>query len=66
MLERIKAYIYGGQAVRSKNALRYSMGFNEIVALMQKATESPYDAVALAFDYGMEKGYRMAKAEGKK
>lgn len=60
MLDKIRAYIDGGQAVRSKNALRYSMGYSEIVAL---ATESPYDAVALAFDYGREKGYRMAKAD---
>ena len=66
MLDKIKAYIGDGQAVKSKNALRYSMGFNEIVALMQKATESPYDAVVLAFVYGMEKGSRMAKAEGKR
>ena len=65
MLEKIKAFIDGGQAVRSKNALRYSIGFNETVALMQKAAESPFDAVVLAFNYGREKGYRMAKAEGK-
>lgn len=66
MLDKIRAYIDGGQAVKSKNALRYSMGFDEIVALMQKATETPADAVLLAFRYGLEKGYRMEKAEVKR
>ena len=61
MLERIKAYIDGGQAV--KNKLRYTMVYSEIVALSQKAMEAPADAVVLAFNYGREKGYRMAKAE---
>lgn len=65
MLKRIKAYIDGGQAVRSKNALRYDMVGSEIVALRQKAIEAPADAVVLAFNYGREKGCRMAKAEGK-
>lgn len=36
MLEKIKAFIDGGQAVKSKSLLRYAMGFNETVALMQK------------------------------
>ena len=64
MLEKIKAYIDGGQAVRNK--LRYTMVYSEIVALSQKAIEAPAEAVVLAFNYGREKGYRMAKAEGKK
>ena len=60
MLDKIKAYIGGGQAAKSKNALRYTMVYSEIVAL---AAESPFDAVVLAFKYGREKGYRMAKAD---
>ena len=66
MLDKIRAYIDGGQAVRSKARRHYGMVLGEIVALSQKATETPAEAVVLAFDYGMEKGYRMAKAEAKK
>lgn len=60
-IEKIQRYID-----RTKvNKPNYSLRFSEWVALGCKADEDTLEIIALAFDYGMAKGYRAAKAKGK-
>lgn len=42
---------------------RYTLLVSEVNLLFQ---EGPFDGILLAFQYGMAKGYRAAKAEAKK
>lgn len=44
----------------------YQMLMKEMFALSHMSGEDPSRAICLAFDYGRAKGYRAAKAEGRK
>ena len=62
-IEKIRRYI---ELTDVKDGDKYSMRLSDICAiyeLINAGTE--YGAIAIAFDYGRAKGYRMARAEAK-
>lgn len=63
-LERIHRYIKQTNMPRSKLSY-YQMTWDDLSGLTQMR-EAFTDAVCLAFDYGMAKGYRAAKAEARR
>lgn len=48
-----------------KGTDRYQMNFGELTALMKFFKSAGIDAICLAFDYGMAKGYRAAGREAR-
>ena len=63
-LERMKGYIRRTK-IDPKTRDLYSMRICDIVALHDMPRFDLYDVICMAFDYGMAKGYRMAKKEDK-
>jgi len=63
-IEKMKRYIERTKMGRADN---YGLVFREAVELLHTATDtnSMFEIIALAFDYGKAKGYRAAKAEGR-
>lgn len=61
-IEKMKKYIERTKMGREDN---YGLVFGEVVELLHTATDtnSMFEIIALAFDYGKAKGYRAAKAE---
>ncbi len=66
-IEKIKQYI---DRTKMDKGTRYEMSFNEALTLAREANlsgdDSAFTAITLAFSYGKAKGYRAAKAEGRK
>ena len=62
-LERINRYI---ERTKLDPLPAYHLRLNEGFALADAARVSPVSTICLAFEYGMAKGYRAAKAEQKK
>ncbi len=64
-IEAILQYIQRGKVLGniSKN---YHLGTLELLELRCMALETPLDAICLAFEYGLTKGYHAAKREAKK
>ena len=63
--EKIERYIRRTR-LNPKDTMAYQIKFTEIVWLAHATEKLPIDAVCLAFNYGMAKGYRAAKAEVRK
>lgn len=63
-LERMKGYIRRTK-IDPKARDLYCMRFSEVVALRDEPRFELYDIICMAFDYGMAKGYRLAKKEDK-
>ena len=61
-IEKMQKYIERTKIKDAGNT--YTMLCKDIVALLNEENQS--DAILLAFDYGRAKGYRAAKAEGKR
>ena len=63
-IEKMKRYIKRTKMGRADN---YGLVFGETVELLHTATDtnSMFEIIALAFNYGKAKGYRAAKAEGR-
>lgn len=61
-LEKMEKYIEN-TPMKHKNL--YSLRLGEIMALYDAGNKELFRVVCLAFDYGMAKGYRMAKKEAK-
>lgn len=67
-IEKMQRYIERTKMGRADN---YGLVFREVVELLHTATDtntdtnSMFEIIALAFDYGKAKGYRAAKAEGR-
>lgn len=59
-IEQIEAYI---QKTKMKNKEPYAITYSEYLAL--SAIEDQVSVIERAFEYGMAKGYRMAKKEFK-
>lgn len=65
-IERIRRYVER-ETIRWNN--RYGMNMIEGLELSRAAYEAedlPLEIIVLAFNYGRAKGYRAAKAEGRK
>lgn len=65
-IERIRPYV---ERERIGQNNRYNMNMTEGLELSRAAYESedlPLGIIVLAFNYGRAKGYRAAKAEGRK
>ena len=65
-IERIRRYVER-ETIRWNN--RYGMNMIEGLELSRAAYEAedlPLEIIVLAFNYGQAKGYRAAKAEGRK
>lgn len=62
-LEHINRYI---ERTKQANVEFYQMNLAEMFAMAQAARQKPADMICLAFEYGMAKGYRAARAEAKK
>lgn len=62
-LEKIRKYIERTK-INKKTHLTYCMCVKEWNALVNQ-TSYPVEAVALAFDYGLAKGYRAGKRSNK-
>lgn len=62
-IEKMKRYI---ERTKISNDDFYQMNLIEMMDLAHAAAETPVDIVCLAFDYGKAKGYRAAKAEGRR
>lgn len=58
--EKMQQYF---QRTKIKNFDRYCMRFRELNALHEFCETNVFEALCLAFDYGMAKRYRAAKAE---
>lgn len=63
-LERIHQYVKRTNMTRSKLSY-YQMTWDDLSGLMEMR-ETFTEAVCLAFNYGMAKGYRAAKAEARR
>lgn len=63
-LERMKGYIRRTK-INPKARDLYSMRICEMAALHDEPRFRLYDIICMAFDYGMAKGYRLAKKEDK-
>lgn len=63
-IEKMKRYIKQTNMPHSAFR-RYQMNWDDLSGLTQMR-EAFTDAVCLAFDYGMAKGYRAAKAEARR
>lgn len=61
-LEKIARYIELTGHIGKISSMRYGMNFNECKELVVLAKETPFEAIAQAFDYGLAKGYRARKA----
>ena len=63
-IEKMRRYIERTKMGRADN---YGLVFGEVVELLRAATDtnSMFEIIALAFNYGKAKGYRAAKAEGR-
>ncbi len=63
-IEKMKRYIERTKMGRADN---YGLVFREVVELLHTATDtnSMFEIIALAFNYGKAKGYRAAKAKGR-
>lgn len=61
-IEKMQRYI---ERTNMSKADNYCLVYGETVELLHTATDtnSMFDVIALAFDYGKAKGYRAAKAE---
>ena len=61
-IEKMKRYIERTKMGRAEN---YCLVYGEAVELLHTATDtnSIFEIIALAFDYGKAKGYRAAKKE---
>lgn len=62
-LEHINRYI---ERTKLGRLSAYQLRIQEGLALADAARVSPADMICLAFEYGMAKGYRAARAEAKK
>lgn len=62
-IEKMRKYI--AQTER-KDSHRYQMSVVETIDLAHAAAETPVEIICLAFEYGLAKGYRAAKAEARK
>lgn len=63
-LEKIERYISLTKPKMKRRDL-YNMRLGEICALRDASDINRFDALCTAFDYGMAKGYRMAKKEAR-
>lgn len=61
-IEKIKRYVKNTN-VPDEVIKRYDMHYTEWIGLCHDI--DPQDGISLAFNYGMAKGYRAAKAEGR-
>lgn len=65
--EKMKRYIERTK-VGTNSRSKYAMNFAEAFELAHQALncgDFPVEIISLAFDYGLAKGYRAAKAEGR-
>ena len=58
--EKMQKYI---DNTKIRNRVRYSMPLSEAMAMRQIGKDDVFQALTLAFEYGMAKGYRAAKKE---
>ena len=58
--EKIRKYAL---KTKIKNYDRYSLRYMEACALYELLQTNAFDAICLAFDFGMAKGYRARKRE---
>ena len=61
----LKAY-YAKTNIPEEARYRYCMYYKDIKALLDYHRFNDFEALCLAFDYGMAKGYRAAKAKAKR
>lgn len=61
-IERIRNYVDKTNS-QMKNRSAYDMRIGEIMALYDARESGWYNVLCLAFNFGMAKGYRMAKKE---
>lgn len=61
-IEKIEKYIENTGKISGS----YSMRMCETYEMIRMASETPVEALLLAFQYGQAKGYRAAKAEVRK
>ena len=64
MSEQEKMLMYS-QRTKIKNYDRYCLRLKEASVLRELSKTDVYEALCLAFDFGMAKGFRAAKAEGR-
>ncbi len=62
-IEKIQKYI---ERTKMGDRNGYCMKCGEMLELASVTDKKPVDAVVLAFNYGMAKGYRMAKSEARR
>lgn len=61
-IERIQKYV-----LKTKfDSAKYQLSTAETFAMWNEMKESPIELIFLAFNYGRAKGFRAAKAEGKR
>lgn len=67
-IEKMQKYIERTK-MNVKNPLQYTIRMNEAFELVNMGSNDgilPIEAIFMAFEYGMAKGYRAAKAEQKR
>ena len=62
-IEKMKRYI---ERTTREADNSYQMNIREMLDLAHATVETPVEIVCLAFEYGKAKGYRAAKAEGRR
>lgn len=62
-IEKMKRYI---ERTKMEADNSYQMNIREMLDLANATVETPVEIVCLAFEYGKAKGYRAAKAEGRR
>ena len=63
--EKIRRYAHNTK-IKEYDRYRYCMRLDELRALYEYSKDDVCGALCLAFDFGMAKGYRAAKAAAKK
>ncbi len=67
-IEKMKSYVAHTNSIQRGNSRR-SMNYGEMTALIglyPAATQQAFEAIMLAYNYGLAKGYRAAKADARK
>ena len=62
-LEKMERYI---SRTKMKNFIHYELCYDEMDVLYTLVMRSAWDGIRLAYIFGASKGYRAAKAEGKR
>lgn len=62
-IQKMRQYI---ERTKAPYNIRYALDLSQSFALIDMSQETAIEAFTLAFQYGLAKGYRMAKAEAKK